>query len=498
MVGFISGPTHQKGAAQAQAEAHHFAKVTWYKSPSLRKLYAYCMVVCLASATTGYDGSMLNGLQILPVWENYFNHPTGSILGLFGSIYSIGCLATLQGASTSFGMFVGARFLVGFGNTITQLSSPLLLTEICHPQHRSRVTAVYNCLWNLGAVVATWLTFGTFHIGSNWAWRIPSIVQAMPSVLQLCFLYWVPESPRWLMAKGKNEEALQMLAKHHADGNELDETVIFEYAEIKETIRLESEARHSSSYLDFFRTKGNRYRFFLLITLGLFSQWSGSGLVSYYFSKVMDSIGITDSTTQFVINGMLTIWSLLVSVSCASLVDRLGRRPLFLAATGGMLLMFTLWTICTAQYDLHGNKAAGSAVVAFIFLYSTCYAFAWNGLLTAYTVEILPYSIRAKGLMLVNFFVQVALVVNQYANPVGLEKLHPQYTFYVIYCCWLLFELVIVYFFYVETKGPTLEEVAKIFDGQDANVGVADVSEIKADLPEGAAAVHIEEILSKE
>ena len=74
---------------------------------------------------------------------------------------AVGCVllcigAALQGASTSFNMFIGARFLVGFGNTITQLSSPLLLTEICHPQHRSRVTAVYNCLWNLGAVVATW------------------------------------------------------------------------------------------------------------------------------------------------------------------------------------------------------------------------------------------------------------------------------------------------------------------------------------------------------
>ena len=100
----------------------------------------------------------------------------------------------------------------------------------------------------------------------------------------------------------------------HADGNLSDDTVIYEYAEIKETIRLETAAQASSSYLDFFRTKGNRYRLFLLLTLGLFSQWSGSGLVSYYFSKVMDSIGITDSTTQFVINGVLTIWSVSVAI----------------------------------------------------------------------------------------------------------------------------------------------------------------------------------------
>jgi len=122
----------------------------------------------------------------------------------------------------------------------------------------------------------------------------------------------------------------------HANGNQEDETVLFEYAEIKETIRLEYETNKNSSYLDLLKGKGNRYRLFLLATLGLFSQWSGSGLISYYFSKVMDSIGITDSTTQFVINGILTLWSLIVSLCCASVVDRVGRRPMFLAATGGM------------------------------------------------------------------------------------------------------------------------------------------------------------------
>lgn len=110
---------------------------------------------------------------------------------------------------------------------------------------------------------------------------------------------------------------------------------MFEYAEIKETIRLEYETSKNSSYLDLCRGKGNRYRLFLLATLGLFSQWSGSGLISYYFSKVMDSIGITDTTTQFVINGILTLWSLIVSLCCASVVDKVGRRPMFLAATSG-------------------------------------------------------------------------------------------------------------------------------------------------------------------
>lgn len=176
------------------------------------------------------------------------------------------------------------------------------------------------------------------------------------------------------------------LVTDHANGDEQDETVLFEYAEIKETLRLELVAKKTSSYLDFVKTKGNRYRLFLIATAGLFSQWSGNGLTSYYFSKVMDSIGITDTNTQFEINGCLTILSLIISVSCAFLIDKIGRRPLFLAATTGMLICFTLWTICVALFD-QGNKAAGKAVVAFIWLHSATYAFAWSGLLVAYTVE---------------------------------------------------------------------------------------------------------------
>ena len=93
-------------------------------------------------------------------------------------------------------------------------------------------------------------------------------------------------------------------------GDISDETVMFEYGEIKETLRLEYLFGKSTSYLDFFRTKGNRHRLFLIATLGLFSQWSGSGLTSYYFAKIMQSIGVTNTNTQFEISGSLNILSL--------------------------------------------------------------------------------------------------------------------------------------------------------------------------------------------
>lgn len=518
-MGFASKFTPKMGAVAkskadveiAQAEAPHLKRVDWKSDPGLRKLYFYAFFICIASATTGYDGSMLNNLRILPIWTDYFHDPKGDTLGLLTALYAIGSIASLpiapfiadrfgrrvcitvgcvimivaaaiQGAAKNLDYFMGGRFLMGFGNSLAQLSSPLLLTELCHPQHRARVTAVYNCLWNVGAIICTWLTFGTKRINNDWCWRVPALTQAAPSIIQLAAIWFIPESPRWLIAKERNEEALAILAKYHANGDADNATVQFEYAEIKETLRLEFQYQKNSSYLDFFKTKGNRYRLMLLASLGLFSQWSGNGLVSYYATDVYDSIGIKDADTQLGINGGLTILSLIVSVSCALLVDRVGRRPLFISATAAMCVTFVVWTIASSQQEATKSKAAGQAVIAMIWIFSVAYALAWSGLLVAYTVEILPFKIRAKGLMIMNFFIQVALTINQYVNPYGFQYLHPTWKFYTIYACWIFLELIFVTVFYVETRGPTLEEVAKIFDGEEAEVAHIDLGKVEEDV----------------
>lgn len=93
---------------------------------------------------------------------------------------------------------------------------------------------------------------------------------------------------------------------------------------------------------------------------------------------------------------------------------------------------------------------------------------AWPGLTVSYTVEILPYNIRAKGLTLCFIFTSLAGIFNQYVNPVGLEAL--AWKFYLVYVVVLVLECLAIYFLYVETRGPALEEIAILFDGADAKV----------------------------
>lgn len=137
----------------------------------------------------------------------------------------------------------------------------------------------------MGAIVAAWITFGTFRIKSTWAWRIPSIFQALPSLLQGAFIFLLPESPRWLVSKGREAAALDVLAKYHGNGDRDDEVVQFEYAEIVGTIEMEIAAK-GTQWRELVRGRQNQWRLFIMVWFGICKQWSGNGVVSYYLHTV--------------------------------------------------------------------------------------------------------------------------------------------------------------------------------------------------------------------
>jgi len=236
------------------------------------------------------------------------------------------------------------------------------------------------------------------------------------------------------------------------------------------------------------RTKGNRYRLLLLVSLGLFSQYSGNAIISNYANLIYTNAGITRQDQKIPLNGGQTLLSLIVSVFCAFLVDRVGRRPLFLTATAGMFFMFLAWTITAARFEASGEKdikSAGYPQIVFVWMFGVFYSFAWSGLLVAYALEILPYKLRAKGLMIMNLTVQATLVLGNQTNPIAwanFKKAGHVWALPAFYSIWIVIEWIFVYFFYVETRGPTLEELAKIFDGDEALVAHLDMNQVEKDI----------------
>jgi MFS family permease len=237
----------------------------------------------------------------------------------------------------------------------------------------------------------------------------------------------------------------------------------FEMREIEQALAHEAEVMSSTSWLDLIRTPANRKRTLIALIVGWFSQWNGVGVVSYYLTLVLNTIGITATKDQTLINGLLQIFNWLVAISCgAMMVDRLGRRKLFLISTAGMLVSYVAWTGLTSAFIATGNEGMGRAVVAFIFIYYFFYSSAWTPLLQAYPVEIFPYILRGRGLSFTLITSFVGLIVGNQVNPIAMAAISWKY--YIVFCCLLAVLFVLIYFIFPETKGHTLEEIQEIFE----------------------------------
>ncbi|EAU85390.1 hexose transporter [Coprinopsis cinerea okayama7 len=439
----------------------------WWRNRGLLFLNIALIIPLLTSVVNGLDSSLVNGLQILPAWTEYFNDPKGVLLGIVGSSQFLGNLfglplspfisdwfgrraalfggsiimlagVAIQATSTSIGMFIASRVIIGFGLSFCTNAAPLLLIELAYPTHRGKVTALYNSCWYFGSILSAWVCFGAFEHAeeSQWSWRIPSIMQALFPVVQVLAMWFIPESPRWLVSKGRESRAAQILAKYHANGgDERDPLVVFEMAQIRHALRLEEKINKTTSYLSLFQTPGNRRRMRLILGIGVFSQWSSQ------------------------------VFNFFIALGAAMLIDWCGRRTLFIISNAGMLVAFGAWTITVALFTEKDLVNAAKATIPLIFLYYFFYDLAYTPLLVSYSLEILPFRIRAKGFAFMNITIMATIAFNLFINPIALNAIG--WWYYLVYCGWLIIELAFVLAFIVETRGRTLEETAAMFDGDE-------------------------------
>jgi MFS family permease len=138
----------------------------------------------------------------------------------------------------------------------------------------------------LGGIIAAWATYGTFKLPSTWSWRIPSLLQGALPFLQLLGMYFLPESPRWLVARGRREEAHKILVDYHAGGDRESPLVNFEMAEIEHALTIEADTMSQNSWLDLVKTPANRKRTLIAVIVGMGAQWNGVNIISYYLFLV--------------------------------------------------------------------------------------------------------------------------------------------------------------------------------------------------------------------
>jgi len=226
------------------------------------------------------------------------------------------------------------------------------------------------------------------------------MVQGILGVLCILIQPFIPESPRWLIHKGRHQEARQVLAAAHTNGVVDDAVVLVQYREILDTIEYERAFASSkrSAFWEMLKTRGFRKRMTIIVILSCVSMLSGNNIVTFYTGSMLTNAGITDPDTQLQINIYLNLFSFVVAVIGTSLIDKMGRKPLGLASMTAMTVFMFLLSALTKAYGTSENRSGIFATVASIFLFNGAYCFGMTPLNTAYSPEVLNYTHRAQGL----------------------------------------------------------------------------------------------------
>lgn len=194
--------------------------------------------------------------------------------------------------------------------------------------------------------------------------------------------------------------------------------------------------------------------------MAFFGQWSGNNVVSYYMPTMFAQTGINSSDTRLVLNGIYPILCFFAAVWGATLLDKLGRRQMLIWATASCAVCFAVITAATAASS--DNQSAASAVIVFIYLFGAVYSWAYTPLQTLYCVEVLETKTRAKGAGLTYLFVNIAMCVNTFTAPIAMERIGWRY--YLVFVGWNCVEAFVIWKWFVETAGHTLEQLAEIFE----------------------------------
>jgi MFS family permease len=203
----------------------------------------------------------------------------------------VGCLIVLIGTVTqaschSRNVYIGGRFILGFGAAIASAAGPAYIVELAHPAYRGVQAGMYNNFWWLGNILAGWTTYGSnLHLMNSWAWRVPTLAQCFLPSIAMCFILFFPESPRWLIAHGRREEAKQIFAKYHGDGNINAPIVELQCREVAEQMALYKNENPWWDFRELYNTKAARYRIAMVICMAFFGQWSGNNVVSYFMVR---------------------------------------------------------------------------------------------------------------------------------------------------------------------------------------------------------------------
>ncbi|KAI6091607.1 general substrate transporter [Hypoxylon rubiginosum] len=495
-----TGATANASGAKAKAvhnaelyAAIHETKINYKSKESLHLYFAVFVAFCCACAN-GYDGSLLTGVIAMEHFQNTFHSgKTGTLVSLMFSLYTVGAMVGSPFAailSDKFGrkicmfwggiviivgmiiistsgtipQFVVGRFVLGVGIAIMTVAAPAYAVEISPPHWRGRATGFYNCGWFGGSIPAAAVVYGCNKIDNDYSWRIPLIVQALACLVVITGVWFIPESPRYLMANGREAEAVAFLAKYHGNGNPESRLVQLEIEEMKEGIRQDGIDKRPWDYRPFILSHSGRWRIAQVLMISIFGQFSGNGL-GYFNTTIFEIIGVTSVEQQLAYNLLNSVLSAVGALTAVALTDTMPRRKVLVLGTLACAAALATNSGLSAALDAQGDNIQDSyakGALASYFLFNIIFSFTYTPLQGVIPTEALETTTRAKGLACSSVIVYAMGFINQFAGPIALGNI--QYKYIYVFVGWDVVEAVMWYFFGVESQGRTLEQLEWVYN----------------------------------
>ncbi len=370
-----------------------------------------------------------------------------------GVIFAAG--AILAAAAPSVGVLLAARFLLGIAVGCAALVVPLYLSEIAPTEIRGAISSL-NQLMIVGGILAAFLVNAV--LASSEAWRVMLGLAVVPSVLLLVGMIWMPETPRFLVHAGEEDEAREVLDDVRSDGREQQERELDEIREV--------EREEQGGGLRELGAAWVRPALLIAIGLAIFQQLIGINTIIYYAPTTLTNVGYSDQSAIYA-NIVIGVLNVGMTVLAIRLVDRVGRKPLLLAGLAGMVASLLVLGLSLSIMSEPNSPGDPAAIITLICLgtFIASFAATWGPVVWVMLPEILPLSVRGAAL-------GVAICLHWFANfavsqtfPLALDAWGPG-TVFLVYAVIGMIAAAFVARFVTETKGRSLEQIES--DLQDA------------------------------
>jgi SP family arabinose:H+ symporter-like MFS transporter len=363
---------------------------------------------------------------------------------LLGTALLFVASSLLSATATSFTGFVSARIVGGLAVGSAILIAPVYIAEIAPARKRGSLVSLNQLMIVIGISASYFSNYVLLGVAEhNWRWMLG--VQTIPATLYFVLLLLVPESPRWLVLKGRGAEARDVLVK--VNGEQEAEVAM---QQIRASLTSKSESRGFRGLFD------RRLRFILLVAFGLafFQQITGINAIFYYLPTIFAEAGggVNDAFRQAVLVGLVNLGMTFVAIW---LVDKVGRKPLLIVGVAGMAisLLVISWAFNQSAYDA---RLVLGAIIGFV----ASFAISLGPVMWVMLSEIFPNEHRAAAISIVGLFNSLISASITLVFPWSLSTLSPAGTF-LAFGLFASAAWIFVLLFVPETKGRTLEELEK-------------------------------------